>query len=65
MWRARRFTRALTTLFRPLYWPPVPALAIAAFLALGAWLFLEHGIAQGLRHAIYQPLLCSRCSRAS
>ena len=52
-----RVTRALTTLFRPLYWPPVAALAIAGFLALGAWLFLEHGIAQGLRHAIYQPLL--------
>ena len=32
-------------------------LVIAAFLALDAWLFLHHGIAQGLRHAIYQPLL--------
>ena len=52
-----RFTRALTTIFRPLFWPPVAALAIAAFLALDAWLFLDHGIAQGLRHAIYQPLL--------
>ena len=52
-----RFTRGLTTLFRPLYWPPVLALGIAGFLALGAWLLFEHGIAQGLRHAIYQPLL--------
>ena len=51
------FTRALTTIFRPLFWPPVLALVIAAFLALDAWLFLDHGIAQGLRHAIYQPLL--------
>ncbi len=52
-----RLTRGLTTLFRPLFWPPVLALVIAGFLALGAWLLLEHGIAQGLRHAIYQPLL--------
>jgi putative peptide zinc metalloprotease protein len=51
------FTRALTTIFRPLFWPPVLGLVIAAFLALDAWLFLHHGIAQGLRHAIYQPLL--------
>ena len=51
------FTRVLTTIFRPLFWPPVLALVIAAFLALDAWLFLDHGIAQGLRHAIYQPLL--------
>ena len=51
------FTRALTTIFRPLFWPPVLALVIAAFLALDAWLLLDHGIAQGVRHAIYQPLL--------
>jgi putative peptide zinc metalloprotease protein len=51
------FTRALTTIFRPLFWPPVLGLMIASFLALDAWLFLHHGIAQGLRHAIYQPLL--------
>ena len=51
------FTRALTTIFRPLFWPPVLALMIGGFVALDAWLFLEHGIAQGLRHALYQPLL--------
>jgi putative peptide zinc metalloprotease protein len=47
------FTRGLTTIFRPLFWPPVLALMIAAFLGLDAWLFLHHGVAQGLRHAIY------------
>ena len=51
------FTRALTTTFRPLFWLPVLGLMVAGFLALDAWLFLHHGIAQGLRHAIYQPLL--------
>ena len=51
------FTRVLTTIFRPLFWPPVVAVLVLGFVALDAWLFLDHGIAQGLRHAIYQPLL--------
>src|SRR3954470_10776556 len=32
-----RFTHALTTIFRPLFWPPVLVLVIAAFLALDGW----------------------------
>jgi putative peptide zinc metalloprotease protein len=52
-----RVTRALTTVFRPLYLPPVLAAVIVAFLALDAWLFLHHGIAPGLRRTLYQPLL--------
>ncbi len=51
------FTRTLTTIFRPLFWPPVMAVVIVAFLALDGWLFGSHGIGQGLRHLLYQPLL--------
>ena len=50
-------TRALTTIFRPLYFPPVLAVVVLGFFALDAWLFLFHGIAPGLRHVIYQPVL--------
>src|SRR4051794_33411997 len=52
-----RLVRALTTVFRPLFWPPAIALAVAALLALDAWLFGIHGISQGLRHVLYQPSL--------
>jgi putative peptide zinc metalloprotease protein len=50
-----RLTNALTSVFRPLFWPPVVVVAILGFLALDLWLFLNHGIAPGLRHALYQP----------
>jgi putative peptide zinc metalloprotease protein len=52
-----RVTHALTAIAQPLFWPPVLGLMVAGFLALDAWLFLHHGIAQGFRHAIYEPLL--------
>jgi putative peptide zinc metalloprotease protein len=49
--------RALTTVFKPLFLPPVMALAIAAFIGLDAWLFVVHGISQSLRHTLYNPAL--------
>src|SRR4051812_3147885 len=52
-----RLVRALTTVFRPLFWPPVMIAAIAALLALDGWLFGIHGVSQGLRHVLYQPSL--------
>jgi putative peptide zinc metalloprotease protein len=44
-------------LFAPLFWPPVLVGVLAALLAFDAWLFLSHGVAGGLRHALYDPLL--------
>ena len=38
---------AVTTVFRPLFWPLVVVAALAGFLALDWWLFFVHGIAQG------------------
>jgi putative peptide zinc metalloprotease protein len=50
-------SHALTTLFKPLFFPPVVVAVVAGFLALDAWLLGVHGISQSLRHVIYQPAL--------
>jgi putative peptide zinc metalloprotease protein len=49
--------RSLTTIFRPLFLPPVVALAVVALIGLDGWLFFVHGVTQSLRHVIYQPAL--------
>jgi putative peptide zinc metalloprotease protein len=50
-----RLVQALTTVFRPLFWPPVVIAVIAGLVALDAWLVLDHGIAQGIRSILYHP----------
>lgn len=50
-----RLVQALTTVFRPLFWPPVVVAVIGGIVALDAWLVLEHGIAQGIRSILYHP----------
>ena len=50
-----RLVRALTTIFRPLFFPPVLIAALAGFVAFDVWLFSQHGIAQSVRAALYQP----------
>src|SRR5919197_9767 len=52
-----RAVRRITSVFLPLFLGPVVLGVVAAFLAGGAWLFMLHGIAPGLRAALYQPLL--------
>lgn len=47
--------RSLTTLFRPLFLPPVIVVAVAGMLGLDGWLFFVHGVSQSLRHTLYQP----------
>jgi len=49
-------TRALTTVFRPLFLPPVVVAVVAVFLAAIGWLFLVHGVGQSLRSLIYDPV---------
>jgi putative peptide zinc metalloprotease protein len=49
--------RSLTTIFRPLFLPPVVFAAVLAMIGLDGWLFLVHGVSQSLRHTLYQPLL--------
>ena len=52
-----RFVQVITTIFRPLFFPPVVIAAIAGLLALDVWLFFMHGISQSIRATIYQPAL--------
>lgn len=52
-----RAVRSLTTVFRPLFLPPVVIAAVAALLAVDGWVFFVHGIGQSLRHTIYDPAL--------
>ena len=49
--------RALTTIFKPLFLPPVMLAVVGAFFALVGWLFGVHGVSQSLRSVIYQPAL--------
>jgi putative peptide zinc metalloprotease protein len=49
--------RAVTTIFKPLFLPPVVIVVLLAFVALDAWLFGVHGISQSLRKVIYDPSL--------
>ena len=51
------FTRALTTVFKPLFLPPIVLVVVAGLFALDGWLLFAHGIAAPLRAAIYQPAL--------
>jgi putative peptide zinc metalloprotease protein len=46
---------ALTTIFRPLFLPPVVVAVVAGLVGLDLWLFLVHGVAQSLRQALYNP----------
>ncbi|MDX6676559.1 MAG: putative peptide zinc metalloprotease protein, partial [Solirubrobacteraceae bacterium] len=49
--------RAMTTVFKPLFWPPVVVVVLLAFVALDVWLFGVHGVSQSLRKVIYDPSL--------
>jgi putative peptide zinc metalloprotease protein len=51
-----RVVNALTTIFKPLFLPPVVVSVLAAFIGLCVWLFFFHGVAQSLRGALYDPM---------
>jgi putative peptide zinc metalloprotease protein len=48
---------AITTLFYPLFFPPVILAALGALLAFDVWMFFFHGIAQSARSLVYNPVL--------
>jgi putative peptide zinc metalloprotease protein len=52
-----RLVHAITTVFRPLFLPPVIAIVLAGLGALDYWLFVDHGIAQSVRQILLDPLL--------
>ena len=47
----------ITTIFRPLFFPPVVVAVLGALVALDVWLFAYHGVAQSLRQTLYDPAL--------
>lgn len=49
--------RAGTTMFRPLFLPPLVIALVAGLLAADAWFFLEHGLAQPARQLLHNPVL--------
>jgi putative peptide zinc metalloprotease protein len=50
------FTPAVN-LLRVLYWPPLLLPALATVVVFQGWLYAVHGIAGGVREALYQPAL--------
>ncbi len=52
-----RAVGAVTTIFKPLFWPPVMLAMLVGIVGLDVWLFFIHGIGAGVRQAVYQPLL--------
>jgi hypothetical protein len=52
-----RVVRAITTIFYPLFFPPVVVVVLVAFVTLDTWLFLVHGVSQSARELMYQPVL--------
>jgi putative peptide zinc metalloprotease protein len=52
----RGVVRAITTVLRPLFWPPVILGILAALVAFDVWFFFDHGVAQSMRQLLYQPL---------
>jgi putative peptide zinc metalloprotease protein len=48
---------AITSLFYPFFFPPVIAGAIGALVAFDIWMLFFHGVAQGARSLVYNPLL--------
>jgi putative peptide zinc metalloprotease protein len=52
-----RWSRAASAPFKPLFWPPVALAALVGFVLFDIWLFGHHGVAQGMRQAMYQPAL--------
>lgn len=50
-----RVTRRIAAPFAKLFLPPVLFSFSVAFIVLTGWLFIEHGLAPAVRHALYEP----------
>ena len=62
-----RLVNAVTTVFKPLFLPPVVVAVLGGLVALDVWLFGYHGVAQSVRtHALRPPLhpVAARSRRA-
>jgi putative peptide zinc metalloprotease protein len=52
-----RVVHAITSVFYPFFFPPVIVAAVAGLIAFDVWMFFFHGIAQGARTIVYNPIL--------
>jgi putative peptide zinc metalloprotease protein len=50
-------THALTTVFKPFFYPPVILAVLAGLVAVDVWYFFIHGVAQSTRELVYNPVL--------
>jgi len=50
-----RASKVVAAVFKPLFLPPVLLAALVGLGLVDAWLFLHHGVAQGMRETLYQP----------
>jgi putative peptide zinc metalloprotease protein len=51
-----RLVNAVTTVFKPLFLPPVIVGVLGTLVALDVWLFGYHGVAQSVRRTLYDPI---------
>jgi putative peptide zinc metalloprotease protein len=52
-----RVVHAITSVFYPFFFPPVIVAAVAGLITFDVWMFFFHGIAQGARTIVYNPIL--------
>src|SRR3954451_14410224 len=52
-----RVVNAITSVFKPLFFPLVVLLVLGGLVAMDVWLFFFHGVAQSLREVLYSPAL--------
>ena len=50
-----RLVKAMTTVCYPLFLPPVVIAGVAGLVVFDWWLFVEHGVAQGVRETLLNP----------
>jgi putative peptide zinc metalloprotease protein len=47
--------QVVSSIFRPLFWPPVVVAVLLSLVALDVWVFFSHGIAQSFRELLLHP----------
>jgi putative peptide zinc metalloprotease protein len=52
-----RVVHAITSVFYPFFFAPVIVAAVAGLIAFDVWMLFFHGIAQGARTIVYNPIL--------
>jgi putative peptide zinc metalloprotease protein len=51
-----RAVNVMASMLKPLFWPPVIVAVLVGLVVLDYWYFVVHGVGQGLRDTLYNPL---------